>query len=330
MKSETTIFAPEPKPLSVAVLLMEEANAFALAACVDPMRAANRRAGRTLFTWRFLSFGGGPVTLTAGFGVATQPLTDRADYDALIVIAGFRLEEQATPELLARLRRLAPQLRAMGGVDGGSWFLARAGLLDGRKATTHWEDLELFSSRFPAIEVQRDRYVISGPMMTTGGAAPCLDLMLDLIRARHGAELALRVAGAFLYEPLHAGTVPQTAVSTARLVRGEPALGQAIALMEEAIEQPPSVAAIAARVGLSQRRLEMLFAARLGTSPGRFFLHLRLDEARRMITDTRLGMQEIALRTGFSSQMAFARAFRARFGQTASDLRLGRVPQVRQ
>jgi AraC family transcriptional regulator, glycine betaine-responsive activator len=324
MKPAATIFAPDPRPLSFGIVVMADSNAFSLAACVDPLRAANRRAGRTLFTWAFLSVAGGPVPLTAGFDVATQPLTDRAAFDALMIVAGFRLEDQATPDFLARLRRLAPQLSAMGGVDGGSWFLARAGLLDGRAATTHWEDLELFASRFPAIEVRRDRYVISGRMVTTGGAAPCLDMMLDLIRARHGAELALRVAGAFLYEPLHAATAPQEAVPSARLARADPALGQAIRLMEQGIEQPPSVADIARRLGLSRRRLEMLFADRLGTSPGRFLLDLRLDEARRMVTDTRNSMQEIALRTGFSSQMAFARAFRARFGATASQLRAGR------
>jgi transcriptional regulator GlxA family with amidase domain len=323
MTPERSIFAPDPRPLSVGLLLMPDSNAFSLAACVDPMRAANRRAGRTLFSWAFLSPQGGPVALTAGFEVATQPLPDRAAFDLLLIVAGFRLEEQATPDLLSRLRRLAPGLSAMGGVDGGSWFLARAGLLDGHAATTHWEDLESFASRFPAVDVRRDRYVISGRMVTTGGAAPALDMMLDLIRARHGAELALRVAGAFLYDPFQAAAAPQQAVPAAGLARGDPALGRAIALMAAQIEQPPPVAAIARALGLSQRRLEMLFAERLATSPGRFFLDLRLDEARRMVTDTRLSMQEIALRTGFSGQTAFARAFRARFGATATALRRG-------
>ena len=321
MKTERPIFARDTGPLSVGILLMPDSNAFSLAACVDPMRAANRRAGRTLFTWTFLSAEGGPVALTAGFDVATARLPDRTDVDALMIVAGFRLEEQVTPDLLARLRRQAGQLRAMGGIDGGSWFLARAGLLDGHAATTHWEDLESFAARFPAIDVRRDRYVISGPMMTTGGAAPCLDMMLDLIGARHGRELALRVAGAFLYEPLHAPTVPQQAIPAARIARDDPALGGAIAIMEGAVEQPPTIAAIARALGLSQRRLEMLFAERLGTSPGRFFLDLRLDEARRMVTDTRLSVQEIALRAGFSSQMAFARAFRTRFATSATRLR---------
>ncbi len=321
MKTAKPIFAPDTTPLTVAVLVLADTNALSLAAAVDPMRAANRRAGQALFSWRYYSATGGTVPLTAGFGIETAPITDRIDADILMVVAGFRLMEQATPALLARLRRLAPRLRAMIGIDGGPWFLALAGLLDRRAATVHWEDLESFADRFLAIDVRQDRYVISGPFVTTGGAAPCLDMMLELIRARGGAELALRVAGAFLYEPVHAATVPQQAVSAARLARGDPALGQAIALMEAAIEDPVPVAAIAQRVGLSQRRLEMLFAERLGTSPGRFFRDLRLDEARRMITDTRLPLGEIAFRAGFSGQVAFARAFRARFGMTASALR---------
>ena len=321
MKTERPIFARDPEPLSVAVLVMAEANALSLAASVDPMRAANRRAGRSLFIWRYFSATGGPVPLTAGFEIATEPLTEQVEADLLLVVAGFRLAEQATPALLARLRRLAPRLRGMAGIDGGAWFLALAGLLDGHAATVHWEDLETFADRFPAVDVRRDRYVISGPRITAGGAAPALDMMLDLIRSRHGSELALRVAGALLYEPVHAPTDPQRGISAHRIGRADPALGRAVALMEQAIEAPLPIAAIARRTGLSQRRLEMLFAERLGVSTGRFFLDLRLDEARRMVSDTTLSLSEIALRTGFSSQATFARAFRARFGASASTLR---------
>ncbi|MFN6952788.1 MAG: GlxA family transcriptional regulator, partial [Albidovulum sp.] len=246
MRSERTIFAPDPAPLSVGILVMADTNALSLAAAVDPMRAANRRAGRELFSWQFLSAESTSVPLTAGFDVATEPLNDRAQMDLLMIVAGFRLMEQATPMLLTRLRRLAPRLRAMVGIDGGSWFMALAGLLDGHAATVHWEDLETFADRFPRVDVRRDRYVVSGPMVTTGGAAPCLDMMLDLIRARHGAELALRVAGTFLYEPVHGPAVPQQAVPAARLARADPALGAAIAIMERAVEDPPTVAAIAA------------------------------------------------------------------------------------
>ena len=316
-----TIFSPDPAPLCVGVLVMADCNALALASCVDPMRAANRRAGRTLYQWQFLSDQGGAVPITAGFSVPTAPLPDRADFDALMIVAGFRLFEQATPALLGRLRRLAPQVRAMIAIDGGPWFPALAGLLDGLDATVHWEDLETFANRFPHVRVLRDRYVVSGRMITTGGAGPCLDMMIALIRARQGPELAFRVASAFVYEPLLTATSPQQAVPVASLMRQDPALGRAIGLMEAHIETPLTMAEIARRTGISARRLEMLFKRRLGLSPGRFFLDLRLDEARRMIWDTDLPLQEITLRCGFSGQPAFARAFRARFGVTASSLR---------
>ncbi|MEZ5869525.1 MAG: GlxA family transcriptional regulator [Defluviimonas denitrificans] len=330
MKPESPLFAADPRPLRVAVLVMGDTNLFSLAAAVDPMRAANRRAGRKLFDWRYVSTSGGPVPLTAGFTIPTERMPEKPGDDLLMVIAGFRIMEQATPALLARLRRLAPQLRGMAGIDGGPWFLALAGLLEGRAATVHWEDLETFAARFPAIETRADRYVISGRYITTGGAAPCLDMMLDLIRARWGAELALRVAGAFVYEPFQTAAQPQQALPAARIARADPALGQAIARMEQGVEDPPAIAEIAAGIGLSQRRLEMLFADRLGVSPGRFFLDLRLDEARRLLTDTRMSVQEIALRTGFSGQATFARAFRARFGMTASALRRTTRPVARQ
>jgi transcriptional regulator GlxA family with amidase domain len=321
-----TVFAPENAPLAVGLLVMEETNALALASVVDPMRVANRRAGRNHYHWRYYSVAGGPVRLTAGIEVPTDPLGERIDCDLLILVASFRLAEQATPALLARLRRLAPRLRGIAAVDGAAWFLARAGLLDGVRATVHWEDLEAFAAAFPAIDVRRDRYVVSGDRITTGGAAPSLELMLDLIRARQGAELALSVAGTLLYEPVHTAAAPQRTMSAARIARADPALGRAVAMMEAAVEDPLPVAEIARRIGLSPRRLEMLFRDRLGTSPGRFFLDLRLEEARRMVTDSRLPLQEIALRTGFSGQAAFARAFRARFGATATSLRT-RGPQ---
>ncbi len=329
MKSERPLFATDSAPLKVAVMLMADTNLFSLAAAVDPMRAANRRAGRVLFDWRYVSPEGGPVPLTAGFTVLTTRLSDREEADLLMVVAGFRLIEQATPALLSRLRRIAPRLRGMAGIDGGSWFLALAGLLDGHAATVHWEDLESFAARFPAIETRRDRYVISGRYITTGGAAPCLDMMLDLISSRWGVELALRVAGAFVYEPFQTAAQPQQSVPAARIARVDPALGAAIALMEQGIEDPLAISAIAARIGLSQRRLEMLFTDRLGVSPGRFFLDLRLDEARRLVADTKLPLQEVALRTGFSGQVTFARAFRARFGTTASALRRAATPTRR-
>lgn len=321
MNNEENIFRPEASPLSVGVLALPDSNMLALAACIDPMRAANRRADRKVFSWTLLSPEGGPVRLTSGITLETEALPARPDFAVLIVVAGFSLTELATPALIRRLREVAPRMRAIGGVDGGGWILARAGLLDGQTATTHWEDLEEFADAFPEVNVVQDRFAISGRVFTTGGAAPAIDLMLHLIRTRHGPKLAEGVAGAFIYDPVEAPSAPQMPVSTARLQRTAPKVARAIEVMSRSLADPPSAEQIAKGVGLSRRGLELLFRKETGRSPGAFFLGLRLQEARRLGLDTALPAQEIALRTGFSSQAVFARAFRREFGLSVSSLR---------
>jgi len=209
------------------------------------------------------------------------------------------------------------------GVDGGPWVLARAGLLDGHRATTHWEDLEAFANAFPKVTAVPDRFVIDGPALTTGGAGPCLDLMLHLIRGQHGAGLAGQVANALLHDPEDRPS-PQRLVPQARLAALAPPVARAVAIMEQTLEDPPAITRIAGQVGLSPRRLEMLFRQHLETGPGAFFLRLRLSEARRLALDTGLSVQDIAVRTGFSSPTTLARAFRRAFGQSVSRLRSGR------
>ncbi len=319
--SEVSIFFRDTAPLSFGFLVLPDSNMLSLAASVDPLRAANRRAGRRVFSWKFLSPAGGNIALTTGVLIATEPLSGRADFDVLMVIAGFNLTTHATPFLMRRLRELAPRLAAIGGVDGGGWVLARSGLLDGATATTHWEDLEEFADVFPGVDVVRDRFTISGKFFTTGGAAPAIDMMLHLIRCRLGAKIAEAVAGAFIYDSELGATRPQLPVATARLRQASPKLARAVEIMASEIEFAPSIARIADRVGLSTRRLEMLFGAHTATSPGAYFLGLRLQEARRLLTDRSLSIQNVALRTGFSSQAVFARAFRREFGLSARAFR---------
>lgn len=319
MKS-ANIFEPGG-PITIGLLVLDAANTLSLAAVVDPLRAANRRAGRTLFSWIWLTPDGAPASLTSGLQVPGAALAPQTGLDALFVIAGFDLDLQSTPALLRKLRQIAQTGVTMIGVDGGPWILARAGILNKHRATTHWEDIEKFEIIFPEIDVTRDRFVIDGPMITTGGAGSALDLMLHLIHTRHGDALAMRTAGALIYEPDPSGNRPQSVTSPARLMARAPKVAQAIRAMEEHLEDPPSVAALAQQLGLSQRSLETRFQQALGTSPGAYFLTLRLDEARRLASDTALPVAEIALRTGFASAASFARAFKAAHGQSVTELR---------
>ncbi len=321
MNNETSLFKPQGHPLSVLILVFDETNALSLSSVVDPMRAANRRAGKKLFDWKFATPSGLAATLTAGIEINAPALAQCSDADLLISVASFNVQRQISPVLITQLRRYAHRALGIAAVDGGSWALARAGLLDGYAATAHWEDLDAFSSAFPKIEAKRSRYVIDRNRLTTGGAAPCLDMMLTLISRRHGAALANRVASAFIYDPISSGEDPQTQLPVSALAKKHPDIAKALTIMSDNLDDPPRVSEIAYRLNLSQRTLELRFQKALGTSPKAYYLTLRLSEAQRLAADTTAQVQEIALATGFTSQAAFARAFKAQFGQSVRELR---------
>ncbi len=321
MNIEKNIFAPSDRALDVAVMVLDQCNTLSFAAGVDPMRAANRRAGRELFKWQYFTATGAPALLTSGLSISGPPIASLTRCDLLLFIAGFHLEEHATPRLLASLRRISKDGATIAAIDGAPWLLARAGLLDGHAATTHWEDLEDFATRFPNVSARRDRFVISNQFATSSGAAPGLDMMCHLIAQRYGDTLATRVASVFLYDPVPEGRQTQSPRSTSDQVRKNPQLARALALMETHLEDPLPIPDVANHLNMSTRTLESRFKTHLGQSPAQYYLGLRLTEAHRMATDTSRSTQDIALATGFNSQAAFARAFRAFHGLSVRALR---------
>jgi len=320
MAKNATIFAASQQPLTLALLVLPQASILEVASTLDPMRSANRHLGSEIYRWRVVSPDGQAVPLTCGLELPSNgPLRAAEGADALIVIAGFQQWQGATPHLIRELSRMAPRFAAVGAIDAGPWVLARAGLLNGYKATVHWEDLEDFAAAHPGVDVQPDRFVIDRGRFTAGGAAPAADLMLHLIRARHGPALALQVAASFI-TTARDGHEPQVSPRKAD-PRLDPRVAMAIARMEARLDTPEPTPDLARAVGLSPRRLEQIFTENLGLTPAAYALTLRLQAARRMITDTRHPMAEVALRCGFSSASSLSRAFRAKFGLAPSMLR---------
>ncbi|MDP5215742.1 GlxA family transcriptional regulator [Ruegeria sp. 2205SS24-7] len=322
MKPAKNILQPEHRALKTGVLVLDDCNTLSFAAAVDPMRAANRLADRPAFDWDYVTATPEPAELTSALRVPGIPLARFEGCELLIVVAGFHLARHATPSLLAGLRRIAHGGATLAGIDGGPWLLAEAGLLNGHTATTHWEDLENFASRFPEVDVRPDRFVISGQRLTSGGAMPAIEMMLHIIAARHGAGFASRVAGLFLHDGPQSQSRPQTRIGTDK---HNALTAKAHALMEAALDDPLPLAEIARQLGTSPRSLQQQFRLRLDTTPQDHYLHLRLAEARRLVTDTDLPLLEVALATGFSSQSSFARAFRTAHGLSARDLRQSRA-----
>ena len=322
-KSEKhAVFVPEPNPLRVTVLVFTGASIMCVASAIDPLRAANRIAGETRFEWQLVSASGDPAMTTCGLPLAVAGRFDPVSTTGmLVIIAGFGAARHATPALLSSIRRAARNARAVGGIEAGTWLVARAGLLEGRAATTHWEDLEDFAAAFPGVDVRPDRYVIDGPVFTTGGASPTFDLMLHLIRSRLGMAAALDVASVFIYDQSRAAADAQPLVSLGRLDGYDQRLAHAIRLMEAHVDRPLTVAAIARRAMVTPRTLETVFRKSIGETPGSYYLRLRLNAARRLVVDTRVAMADIAARTGFSSAGAFSRAFSRSFGEAPTRVR---------
>jgi transcriptional regulator GlxA family with amidase domain len=309
------LFSPSDEVVDITLLVLPEVSLLSLAATLEPLRAANRASGRNLFRWKLVSPDGGPVTTSSGVPLGVQDRLDPWKVDgALIVLAAFNVDRYLDSDLLGRLRKIAKKGIPIGAVEAGSWVLASAGLLDGRSATTHWEDLDRFAAAFAEIAVKPDRFVIDGNRFTTGGASPALDMALYLIRKRHGYSLALEVASIFIYEEVRTAADPQRMLSLGTMTWQEPRLSKAIKIMEANIEEPLLIRDIAKRVGLKERMLELLFKKVIGVSPRTWYLNLRLKAGRRLVLDTRQSITEIAAQTGFGSASAFARQFKATFG----------------
>ena len=218
-------FAPSAAPLSVTVLVLPGSSMMTVASVLDPMRACNRisRGERIAWAGGQRRRGAGRADLRPAARGAGALAADAAG-DLLIVVAGFDVLRHADRALLARLRRAMPRFAAVAGIEVGAWVLGAAGVLAGRRATTHWEDLEEFAARFPEAEVVADRYVIDGRIFTAGGASPAFDLILHLIRSRFGAAVALDVASVFVYDEAHAA-IGRAAAGVARPARGARAAG---------------------------------------------------------------------------------------------------------
>ena len=316
------IFAPSPDKLRVTLLVLEDSSMMSLASALDPMRAANRISGRELFSWEIATLNGKPARLTCDISIPPDcRFAADSSGDILLIIASFNQQRHVGPTHLQLIKRVARNYAMLGGVEAGSWILARCGLLKGRAATTHWEDLEDFATHFPQVKVKPDRFVIDGKLFTTGGASPTFDFMLFLMRKRFGYPLAIEVSSVFIYDGVHSATDTQPLVSLGMLENNEPRVASAIHLMEQHIDDTLEIEQIAAQVKLSPRMLAYLFRQTLDMSPAAYYRRLRLQTARRMVVDTRLKLQEIAIRTGFNSLSAFSRLFKHHYQQSPGECR---------
>jgi transcriptional regulator GlxA family with amidase domain len=302
-------------PRRISLLLIDDFALMSYAAFLEPFRAANSLAGKALYAWTHVAVAGDSATASNGSTLLCERrVGDDEAPDMLFVFAGgdpATFQDRAT---FAWLRRMAGRGVALGGVSGGPFVLARAGLLDGRRATIHWEHAEAFREAFPGVALESRLYVLDRGRMTCAGGTSGLDLALELIETDHGRGLADRVGEWFIRsEPRRSEGAQRPGLRERYGVRHEGAL-RALEAMEAQIEAPLGREALAEIAGLSVRQLERLFRAHLGSTIAEVYLRLRLEHARRLLRTTGLSITEVAVACGFQSGSHFARVFRQAFG----------------
>jgi transcriptional regulator GlxA family with amidase domain len=303
-------------------LLLPRFSLLAFTSAVEPMRSANRLAGRPLYDWRLISRDGGPVASSGGIEVMTQASVAEVErIPNLFVVAGLDAQTIDDRRILSWLRRLERAGCRLGALTTGSYVLARAGLLDGYRCTIHWENLAGFREDFPGIDATSEVYEIDRNRMTCSGGTAAMDLMLGLIAVDHGRELATAVAEQFIHERIRDPGEPQRMGLRNRLGITHPKLLKVIGIMEANLEEPLSRGALAARSGVSTRQLERLFRRYLQRTPTRYYLELRLYRARGLLTQTALSVLDVALACGFVSASHFSKCYREFFHKTPREER---------
>ena len=311
------------EPHNVAFILVHDYSLIAFAAALEPLRLANQVSEREVYRWSCHSLYGEPVAASNGLTTRPDgPLDTIENADMVVVCAGLNVERQQHPKaLLARLRFLASRGTTIGAICTGAYVLAKAGLLDGRRCTIHWESLQGFKEEFPNLEITSELFEFDNRRMTSAGGTASLDMMLHYLATHHGADLATSVADMMLHHHIRAGDDPQRPDLRVRLGVSHPKLVAAIALMEADVETPMSCKGLAEAVDLSARQLERLFAKHLGTTPMRYYLRLRLFQARRLLKQTSMSVLRIGLSCGFISASHFSKCYREIFERTPSQER---------
>ncbi|MEM1163408.1 MAG: GlxA family transcriptional regulator [Pseudomonadota bacterium] len=305
------------KPREFVFLLTQEFSMMAFAAAIEPMRQANRMSRRELFRWQLASEGGGNVGCSNGCTlIADIGLIDLPRDTTVVVCSGLGLREATTRPLLAWLRTQARRGVRMGAVCTGAHILAKAGLLDGKRATIHWENQAAFAEEFPDTEMSNLLYCLDEGVFTCAGGTAAADMMLQLISEDYGPDLGALVADAMVHAPIRSDSDEQRLSVPARIGVRHPKLVNIIQTMEQNTEEPISPSELAKGVHMSTRQLERLFRRYLNRSPKRYYMELRLEKARNLLLQTDMSVINVALACGFTSPSHFSKCYRNHFQRT--------------
>ncbi len=317
----------EIAPRRIGLLAYDDVAALDLSVVLEAFTIADggaRGQARTRYDPVVIGLTPGPVTAESGLRLLPDVALDEApDLDTLIVPGGcgLRRPEIAAP-VAAWLKSRAGGTRRMVTVCTGLYGLAASGLLDGRRATTHWQFTADVAARFPKVRLEPDAiFVKDGPFYSSAGMTAGIDLALALIEEDHGPALALSVARYMVVYMKRSGGQLQYSEPLRFQTRAGDPFADLAALMVGDLAADWSVEAMAQRARLSTRQFTRRFKAAFDVTPAVYLETLRLDEARLRLASGRDGLARIAHAVGFQSDDVFRRAFERRFGVTPSAYR---------
>ncbi|MCO7247061.1 MULTISPECIES: GlxA family transcriptional regulator [Halomonadaceae] len=309
----------------VAFVLLPGFSMLAHAGALEPLQMANQLSGQMLYHTVTLSMDDEAVRSGAQLSVLAQHTLagTPGPLDLLLVCAPTPLPYALPAKLNEWLRGYVGRGVMLGGLAGGTEVLARCGLLEGYRATLPWQRFDAFSQAYPQVTLSQQLFEIDRDRLSCAGGTAAMDMMLTLIGQHHGARLAEQVSEQFVCDRIRLADERQHVPLRSRLGHAPQSLVDAVTLMEANIEEPLSTLELAEHLGISRRQLERLFKKYLQAVPSRYYLDLRLQEARKQLRESDLAVGDIAFATGFSSGAHFSTAYRHHFGMTPREERLG-------
>lgn len=303
------------QPIPVTFVLLHNFSLIAFSSAIEPLRIANQLAGRALFEWTILSENGEAVTCSNGLTVRVDgPIGDTKPRAMVFVCGGVEPEKSAARPVADWLRAQWRSGRTVGGLCTGAYALAKAGLLEGRSFTLHWENLPPFAAIYPRLKPLEQLYCIDDRILTCAGGAAATDLFIEIVARNHGARLGDAVLKMCLHGQQRPADLQQRLSVSSTLGIRNPVLVSVIRTFESDLEADIDLTELANSLGTSRRHIERMFLRYVGTSPKRYLRQLRLERSRALLTETDMPVNDIAFACGFTNTNAFSKSFRQKYG----------------
>lgn len=312
----------------VVVLAVPPVDEFDLVCPIQVFGAANRLASKRVYSVEIATNGkdlkvqgeGGLLSFLAGTHYAAL----NQSFDSLLLVCGLGTRDLRDPALFAWLRRVAPAVRRLGSVCVGSFLLAEAGLLNGKRATSHWRFAKELARRYPKVRVESERvWVKDENIYTSAGISAGIDLALAWVEEDCGAAIAHEVARELVLFLRRSGGQKQLSVSLAAQASEMKAIQELQVWITENLQEKLSMQVLADRVAMSVRNFERVFTRELGMTPSKYVLHARVEAARYRLERTDRGLKQIAAACGFGSADLMRRSFARLVGVTPNQYRHG-------